>query len=643
MKDFRHYFLSAWLLAFSLLTLGQSGQLTKGSISDEVADSDSGEAEFMLTSDPARALDAEREKRFAPRADRLNSLELPFFDDFSRYSFQTNDPSIPALWQRWEPSGAYLNSTFAINPPSIGVATLDGLMGNGYPYNFLNPFAYGPADTLTSLPINMGGLTAGDNVYLSFFYQAGGFGNLPEPEDSLILEFYAPGTDAWLRKWSTPGIPSGDFQQVFVHVDQSFFLVNGFRFRFRNYATISGNADHWHIDYVRINTQVNPNNNPISDIAFVYNIRSMLNDYTAMPWRHFKVSPLAFMAPSADIVIRNLSPAFQNIPISYNVSYDGQVVSSFPNVNVQPATAPGIYSGTIPANSPPSNFVYNTSLNDTCAVFDIRVFFNSQDAFPQNDTIRFRQEFLDYFAYDDGTAERAYGLLSANAQLAVRFQATVPDVLYGLKIYFDPFTDDVSSKVFNLRAWTDNNGKPGNQIGLNFIPHYPTYLQEGPDVFAYYEFDEPLDIQPGIFYVGMIQQTEERLNIGNDKNGNTNTSKVFYKLNPNANWLQTTIQGSLMIRPVMASCGGSFVGVTEAELEAPVLYPNPFTSSFEIKGLLVGTHIQIFDMAGRVVFSDVAKSDTHRLDLSSVPNGFYLANMVTPEGRTATVKVIKSN
>ncbi|MEY3849764.1 MAG: hypothetical protein RJA38_205, partial [Bacteroidota bacterium] len=120
------------------------------------------------------------------------SLTLPFFDDFSRYSLPTNDPAVLTTWQRWSDTCAFINTGFPIAPPTIGVATLDGLRADGYPYNFADEFSYGSADTLTSLPIDLSTLTATDQVFLSFFYQGGGLGNNPDVGDSLIVEFYSP-------------------------------------------------------------------------------------------------------------------------------------------------------------------------------------------------------------------------------------------------------------------------------------------------------------------------------------------------------------------------------------------------------------------------------------------------------------------
>ena len=47
-----------------------------------------------------------------------DTVELPFFDDFAEPGIYPND----GLWLNNE---VYINYTFAINPPTIGVATFD--------------------------------------------------------------------------------------------------------------------------------------------------------------------------------------------------------------------------------------------------------------------------------------------------------------------------------------------------------------------------------------------------------------------------------------------------------------------------------------------------------------------------------------
>jgi hypothetical protein len=53
------------------------------------------------------------------------------------------------------------------------------------------------------------------------------------------------------------------FSRYFLPISAAEFLMDGFRFRFRNYATLSGNADHWHVDYVIVDDNIDPLNLPI--------------------------------------------------------------------------------------------------------------------------------------------------------------------------------------------------------------------------------------------------------------------------------------------------------------------------------------------------------------------------------------------
>ena len=64
--------------------------------------------------------------------------------------------------------------------------------GEFYPSQYGTKYASG--DTLTSKPIDL--YYPGDNtIFLSFFYQPGGFGDAPENEDELMLDFYSPEDD----------------------------------------------------------------------------------------------------------------------------------------------------------------------------------------------------------------------------------------------------------------------------------------------------------------------------------------------------------------------------------------------------------------------------------------------------------------
>ena len=176
------------------------------------------------------------------------SLNIPFIDDFY-YA-----PTSPYPDQnKWSDFQVYVNSGFPIAPPSIGVATFDGLNAYGYPYypTLTNNQVSRSADTLTSRAINLLTTAASqtlqivDSLALSFYYQARGNGDPPEPTDSLVLEFYKPAQDVWdTTVWFATGNINGNindtvFKRGFVWISDTAFLHDGFQFRFRSLS--SGN------------------------------------------------------------------------------------------------------------------------------------------------------------------------------------------------------------------------------------------------------------------------------------------------------------------------------------------------------------------------------------------------------------------
>jgi len=251
----------------------------------------------------------------SPYKSRTNNkalLTLPFIDDFSQnYIFPDEN-----LWQN---INVHINSNFADNPITYGVATFDGLDSTGYPYNFGNPTSYGPADTLTSQPIDVS--TIIDSVFLSFYYQPQGNGNKPETKDSLRLEFFRLSDSSWVRMWSMPGMPNQPFEKVMIPVDTS-FQNNAFQFRFINWATLSGNVDHWNLDYVYLNDNRNHADTALNDVSFITNYHNMLKGYSAMPWSHYLTDTLGLMDTAMSVTYKN------NHSNTYAVFYEYQVIDN---------------------------------------------------------------------------------------------------------------------------------------------------------------------------------------------------------------------------------------------------------------------------------------------------------------------------
>ena len=593
-------------------------------------------------------------------------LELPFFDDFSRFSQPTSDPDVPAEWLRWCDNHAFINNGFGVQPPTIGVATLDGLMADGYPWDWSADNTFGAADTLTSLPIDITGFTVADNIYLSFFYQGGGWGNTPDNNDRLVVELFADvgGDGTWIEVWSQDGqdAPSA-FERAYINVGDTEFgntmFTDGFQFRFRSEGTLSGAFDMWNIDYVEVRQNVNPEDDPLQELAFMYPGVTLLRDYTAMPWDHFKENPEFFMDPDTVLTYQqNLGPTV-NFVTGYNVTGPDQEWS-FPNAFAN--TSGNGFSiirtemsvqGTGGQVSTSNDFVYATNQPeeaDTCAVFHVEYFHDATDQTPQNDTASFVQNFTNYYAYDDGTAERAYVVNPAGnigAKLAMRYQIQKDDELLGLFIHFLPYGDFSFEENFILRAWTDGGGIPGDEIGGNFTFQTPQYVPTGHNAMSYYEYEEPIPVSEGALYVGFSKLSNVPLNIANDKSGlNKNPEQLYFQVADGTDWIQSGISGSLMIRPVFRSGKSGVIWNTiDEQAAAPVqLYPNPVADVLTFDpGLYLDTYdVRIHSLTGQEVAALAAQRGKSTFDATQLAAGAYIVTVTDLNGRVmARETVIK--
>jgi hypothetical protein len=620
------------------------------------------ERELPLQFNPEANRRYQEEQRFAPRQQRQGaSLPIPFFDDFSRYTLPTADPSIPVEWQQWSDNAAYINTTFPLNPMTIGVATLDGLEADGTPYSDTLYFPtitdafldWGLTDSLTSLPIDLSGTTPDDSVYLVFHVQGGGLGNAPDADgilgaegDSLILEFYSPLQEGqWARVWAKEGgVDATVFDTVFVSVSDFIYLQDGFRFRFRNYCTQHGALDHWHLDYVLLNNDISPSNFFYDEVAFQYSNNSLLNfGLTAMPWTHFQQNPDLFMRDEITYSQRNLGIT-SNITSKCTIAFDNSTLfESDLDANTQ-SNGYSSFERTLSLNG----FVYDTPTVVDTASFEVTVAYNPTDIHPENDTMRFEQKFTNFYAYDDGTAERAYGIQDEGGKVAMRFNAAVDDTLIGAYIYFEPIQYLATDQSFILQAWGDVSGEPGNLLTSefdNFNFSLPHYYESGPNLFVYYDFTEPIAVPAGNFYIGTLQQNNVSLNLGLDKNTNANSTQLLYQLQGSTDWIPSSITGSVMIRPVFRSTLQDWVGVKPAATSTTgMVYPNPVHDELQLQ-LPTSSELytyRITDMTGKCVTNgSIANQSTLRIPVETLSQGCYIIHYFNSTHEQYSARFVK--
>jgi hypothetical protein len=166
---------------------------------------------------------------------------------------------------------------------------------------------------LTSLPIHLENLSPADSVYLSFFYEAQGYGDYPNPGDLLMLQL-RKNDGNWKTVWTQDGSSSAvplsnqQFKQVMIRIDSAAYFFNSFQFRFHNISTLSGNNDHWHIDYVRMNKGRFLADTTLNDLAITYRPSSILKNYQQMPWSQFKNFQSTELASFHKVRFRNNFP-----------------------------------------------------------------------------------------------------------------------------------------------------------------------------------------------------------------------------------------------------------------------------------------------------------------------------------------------
>lgn len=567
--------------------------------------------------------------------------------DYTQDSATVYFVSVVDTTSRWIDNHTYRNNTYHISPPSIGVATFDGLNEEGYPYDFSSAFSYGIADYLTSKPIFLGrdenGVPYGiaDSIYLSFYYQPQGLGNEPEFEDSLVLQFWVPDSNQWYSMWSVSGGPlDSNFTRVMIPVKQNHFLADGFQFRFLNYASLSGSFDHWNLDYVQLESSRFSGDTVLQDASFVYPVNTLLELYTAIPWKHYRWDISSPVLDSILVEQKNLDNV-GHLMGDYNleVYHNNNLLSTINNPNTPSVSAftPFETQFDIGYNS----FEFDTTVNDTCATFNIAIRHTTTPDFCRyNDTIYFDQVFSDYYAYDDGSAEAAYGVQGIGGttpKIASKFNLTQGDSLKSLKIHFSPSAYDRSSTPIIITIWEEGaGGKPGSIMHENITFSSPKY-NIGLNGFHEYMLDTVVYIPSGNYFVGWQQTTTDVINVGYDLNID-NDAFTYY--NSTGIWSNSGFDGTLMIRPSFVYDKDNIVSTKEiAKNDKISLYPNPTNDVVYLKGIESNSiQYQIFDINGKFIENDFYQNG---INLSNYENGFYLIK-ITDGSKHYHQKVIKN-
>lgn len=586
-------------------------------------------------------------KNYQARTQDITPLTLPFWDDFSTIR---NGVADPAVWQYGQ--SVWINDGMSIHPPSLNVATFDGLDSLGRPYNVNDVLAKGYADKLISAPIRMDQVDPSlqNNIALTFFYEFKGNGEAPDPGDKLSLSF-KNSTNQWDEVWSIDNdgtFVSDQFFAVTVPITGSKYFFDNFQFRFQNFARLSGPYDTWHLDYIYINNG-KPQTSPVfplfPDRSISTPLTRLFTDYRSMPIKHF-FSNTTDNLTHPSLTINNLRQdqvAGNGQPVSYSSEAiitmikgtDPPVVLTAPldnNVNIgseltfnqnrvvtlQTVPDPLTFDATADSIQIKLTIGFDTGddkiKTSTEGDYDFDVF--TPITFKNNDSVSATYKLANYYAYDDGQAEYGAGLNQPGAQLAYEFlmRTNNPDTLVAVDIYFPRFGDE-SSQIIQfkiLKALTNNVSD------ILFQGNIPIQ-RNAQNKFWRIPLLEPIGVKDK-FYIGWEQTSSAIIAVGLDKN--TESGDRIYS-NINGTWNQNaTVKGSLMIRPIFGKGNGGTINHIE---EQPVVsvYPNPGQGTFITS--LVAEDVKLFDQTGRAIPVDVETvGETTRITMQRPIPGLYL-------------------
>ncbi|WP_460614584.1 T9SS type A sorting domain-containing protein [Hymenobacter seoulensis] len=590
-----------------------------------------------------RPLGAEPAHRASPTAGarRGAALTLPFFDDFA------SQPEGRPDAQRWETSGGTLvNSRFPRRPPTRGVATLDGLSASGRPRG---PVSFiGDADSLVSQPLDLSALSTTDNVYLSFFWQAGTLVGPPSPSGTRPIALYVDFLDSdqqWRQVWQLRS--QGDttnFRFKALPVNQAGFFHSQFRFRFRVSGYLYNARDAWSLDYIRMDRNRTATDSAFRDIATSRPLPSALKRYAAMPVAQFNQNPSQELTDRTSTTINNLDAGPAPTPITWTGTLE--VLPSGPRSQFLEG---GLSLDANARQQPVTGNPSTASVPVTAAtkVLRQRITLVTNETNPltlPNDTITRLTELSDYYAYDDGTAEASISLPPVStgpaSYYALRFDLNQPDQIRAIRLA--PGLITAAGRPITLNIWDDDGtGKPTATPKATKSFVIPATLPAGQN-FVEVAFDAPVPVS-GKFYAGYGQGAiGQYIEFGLDLN-NAPPAGSFL-INAQGTWsaittaTATSPAGALMMRPVVSSVVTS--SAAPAEVAAGYqLFPNPTRDGrVQVQGRYA--RASALDALGRVVWEQpTGQRGQAILALPVLPAGLYFVRLTLLNGQIVTKRL----
>ena len=474
---------------------------------------------------------------------------------------------------------------------------------------------------------------------MSFYFQSEGLGERPTSEDSLTLYFYSPTTMEWKSVWRTLGEDTKPFELVQIPITQTRYLQDNFQFRFIAFGSPGGAFDMWHIDRVLLDDERDTTNTSFFDLSFTSPAPSLLKDYTSVPWFHYSSTVAGQINRNEWEVAyrRNVLPSSSfGLGLKlYKILYNGNVLAENTSPDfveddddidneVNPFT---VNVANFPLPAPPTGEFELTAINTYSGV-----------PIGQNDSLISTQRFSNYYAYDDGSAERIYRVTdNQNGCVIYKYDLRAADTLKGLYIYFLPGLENTPNNTFSIVIFENDQGTPGNLIYESdtlFTPQY-SYTNQ----FLAYALPQDtigvlLEGKP--YFIGIRQTNNTAITFGFDVNSDTRANENLW-YGPTNDLFPSFSEGAIMMRPFFR-----YVPDDIGLIEQPTIrlnfqaYPNPVYEDrlyVEVphENSQETFHYRLFSLSGQLIREGAL--DREAIDVANLKSGVYLLQLSSSDSR----------